>query len=354
VNPEKNNKESGSSPFPKTSPVGIVLSSLFMVMVLAGIYYRVRPPGPARKDIHLTRFYMDTYVEIIVISRDKMKARKAREEAFDCFERLEKKFNFYDSGSLLQHVNKEISSPIKDEDFLRLLSRGFEFSRETGGAFDMTLGAVKKLYPIGKENPAPPKDEEIEDALAVSGYKKVIISGNRFSRPEGLLIDAGGILKGYAVDSAIDILRKRGIKDALVNAGGNIRAFGRNAEGEPWNIGVENPRAPGNIMAVISLDNQAVASSGDYQRYFFYDKKRYHHIINPETGKPADSAISATVIGPDALTCDALSTAVFVMGKKRGIEFLERHKLQGLVVDENGVELTSGLKGKIKVEYSSR
>jgi thiamine biosynthesis lipoprotein len=299
-----------------------------------------KPNLPNMSEVHFTRFYMDTYIELIVLHKDKQIADKATEEAFAVFDRLDKKYNYYKADSYLSRINRNEITEIDDPETVKILNSGLQFSKITGGAFDMTLGTVKDLYTFGKENPIPPTDEAIKKALSVSGYTKLKIDGNKIDKPEGMKIDPGGILKGYAVDEAVDSLKKNGIENALVNAGGNIRVLGKNTKGETWKIGVENPRAQGDIISLIPLDNLAVATSGDYQRYFFYRGKRYHHILDPSTGKPADKVFSTTITAPEAIITDAYSTAVFVMGKKKGFEFLKSQKLEGMIVDSEGMEST--------------
>ena len=340
----ENNKED------KKKFITRILCTGFVLLIIAIGLYRQKASLSRVKEYQLTRFYMDTYVEVTVVSDDPEKAGKAQEAAFGMFSRLEKQLSFYNEKSFLQDVNKKSRSEIDDETFKTLLKMGMGFSKETCGAFDMTLGGVKNLYPIGKENPVPPEEGKIREALAVSGYDKVEIKDDIISKPQGLMIDPGGILKGYAVDLAIEEIKKLGITDALVNGGGNIRVIGKNIKGKAWRIGVQDPRKTDKILAVIPLDNQAVATSGDYQRYFFYKGVRYHHIIDPRTGKPAREAIAATVICPDAVMADAYSTAVFVMGKEKGIKFLEDHHLEGIIIDDKGSKMTRGLKDIIEFQ----
>lgn len=248
-------------------------------------------------------------------------------------------------------VNTMLSNKIEDGDLLFVITKGIEMAEKTDGAFDPTLGALKEIYPIGAKDPVPPDNKAITNALKVSGYKKVKLENNCIDKPDGLKFDLGGIIKGHAVEQAAGALDKMGIKNYMVNGGGNITAKGVNLQGKPWRIGVENPRVRGGIIAVIPLDNEAVATSGDYQRYFFYQGKRYHHIIDPKTGRPANMAISATVIAPDSLTADVISTAAFVKGRTEGIKFLEKNRMEGIILDESGHSVTKGLKGKVRVEF---
>ncbi len=328
----------------KYFPVFLIISVVVLIFAIK------REDSRQKYEIRQTHFFMDTYIEIVAVTtpKDKDKTYKAIQDAFVIFQNLEKKFNFYNHKSYIQWINEQIETPIKDKDLLYLLQYSLDMAKLTQGCFDPTLGALKVLYPIGEENPVPPSPQEIEQALKVSGYKKVHLKGNKLEKPKGLLIDFGGILKGYAVDKAWELMRKRGIKNFIVNGGGNIRVHGNNAKGKPWHIGIENPRNTSKIIGVITLSENAVATSGDYQRYFFYKGKRYHHIIDPKTGYPAYKSISATVIAPTAKLSDALSTAVFVMGREKGISFLEKMNLQGIIIDEKGYSVTKGFKGKIK------
>ncbi len=346
-----NNQNDNSSIIENKDNYRLILSLLIALILAGGLYYRHSLTGKKLEEYPITRFYMDTYVEVNIVSDDAKKAMEAREAAFDVFKDLEKEFNLFDEKSLLNKVNHKPQYLLEDENFLKLLNLGLNYSRKTDGAFDMTMGAVRMLYPIGKENPVPPDGTAIDKSLAVSGYEKVMLSGNKLEKPTDLIIDTGGILKGYAVDLSMERIKELGITDALINGGGNIRVIGKNVNGETWKIGVQNPRVSGEIIGVLSLDNEAVATSGDYQRYFYYKNVRYHHIIDPSTGKPARKAISATVICPDAVTADAYSTAVFVMGKEKGLKFLNKENLQGIIIDENGAVMTEGLKGKVQLDY---
>lgn len=346
-----NHNRSSLTPVRKQEKLQIILSLIFAFILIGGLFYRHYFSEKELAEYPITRFYMDTFVEVNIVSGDRKKAMEAREAAFSVFKDLEKEFNLYEPESLLNKVNSLSQYAVEEDHFLTLINMGLKYSRKTDGAFDMTLGGVRLLYPIGKENPIPPEKDAVEKALAISGYKKVRIKDNRIEKPRDMLIDTGGILKGYAVDLAIRRIKEMGITDALINGGGNIRVMGKNVKGDVWKIGLQHPRIPEKIIAVLPLKNEAVATSGDYQRYFYHDKKRYHHIIDPATGEPAGRAISATVICPDAVTADAYSTAVFVMGKRKGIEFLEKENLQGIIIDEEGVEMTEGLKRKVKIYY---
>ena len=153
---------------------------------------------------------------------------------------------------------------------------------------------------------------------------------------EGVRINLGGIAKGYTVEQGVDILRKRGIQNAIVTAGGDSRLLG-DRRGKPWVVGVRDPRKDGEIAVRIPLENDAISTSGDYERFFDEDGIRYHHIIQPDTGLPADGVHSATIVGPDAVITDALSTSVFVMGVDQGLRLIATlPDYEGIVIDATG------------------
>jgi thiamine biosynthesis lipoprotein len=334
------------------------LTAFFAIAgILAAGFFAARGEMACRiREFRNTRFHMDTCIIIVVsapASREK-EVQAAMEDAFSVFESLDNKLSFFKPGSLLQQINSQSEFTLTDPDGIQVISKSLDIARVSGGAFDPTLGALKTLYPIGSENPRPPGGREIAQALSRCGYRKVSLQGGRIVKPEGLMLDLGGYLKGYAVEMASKRLSGRGFENFMVDGGGNIRASGKNQWGKPWRIGLENPRVSGGIVAVIPLDNRAIATSGDYQRCFFYDGVRYHHVLDPATGKPARRAVSATVIAPDAATADAMSTAAFVKGRRDGIPFLESAGLEGIILDEEGASATGSLGRTVEIEYNGK
>jgi thiamine biosynthesis lipoprotein len=212
------------------------------------------------------------------------------------------------------------------------------FSELTHGAFDITFASVGFLYDYRKG--VRPTDIEREQATELINYHNLLLDEKRrtiaYSKP-GVHIDLGGIAKGHAVDRCIALLQVMGIKQALVTAGGDSRMIGDRWAGRPWNIGVRDPRDEKKLIAVIPLENVAVSTSGDYERYFDEDGVRYHHIINPKSGDSARGMHSATLIGPDATTTDALSTSVFILGVDEGLALVNRlPDIDAILVDAEG------------------
>jgi len=208
-----------------------------------------------------------------------------------------------------------------------VLEESQKFSRLTEGAFDATVMPLSELWGFWPVRDLDvPSEEEIKETLSHVGYKKVSLdqtnSAVQKSDPE-VKVDLGGIAKGYAVDRAMDVLKRQGLTDALVEIGGETRALGKNKKGKPWRIGVLHPAKRG-YLTILDLSNRAVATSGDYMSFFILDGKRYSHLIDPRTGKPITNDVaSVTVIAKSCLQADALATAISIMGVEEGLKLVE-------------------------------
>jgi len=242
--------------------------------------------------------------------------------------------------SELARLNRDAASQpvIVSDELFRLIRTSLHFSDLTHGAFDITFASVGFLYDYRKG--VRPDDQQRQQATELINYHNLLLDEDSHSvaygKP-GVRIDLGGIAKGHAVDRCIALLQAMGIKQALVTAGGDSRMIGDRWGGRPWNIGVRDPRDEKKLVAVIPLENVAVSTSGDYQRYFEENGVRYHHIINPTSGDSARGMHSATIIGPDATTTDALSTSVFVLGVDRGLALVNRlPDIDAILVDAKG------------------
>ncbi len=210
-------------------------------------------------------------------------------------------------------------------------------SRLTEGKFDLTIGAVSRLWNIGEENERIPTEEEIRNALKTVGTDKVQAQGYTLRVDEGTLVDFGAIGKGFACDLIYNYLLNTDINGAVVSVGGSIVAYGDyNKKGDNWRIAVSHPRDDKKYLGVISLDEGFVSTSGDYERYFEKDGRRYHHILDATTGYPSESGlISVTVVAESGVMSDALSTACLLAGEKKAIEILEGAGASAILVDEN-------------------
>ena len=261
--------------------------------------------------------------------------------------RVDTAMSTYKPTSEVSIVNAEAARhPVKiGEELFELLTTALEYSKITEGAFDITYASVGYLYDFRAH--VHPTEQQIEKALPGINYRHVLLDAKnrtvKFSQP-GVRIDLGGIGKGHAVDQGIKILQSRGIQHALVTAGGDSRIIG-DRFGKPWIIGIRHPDRKDEVIARIPLEDAALSTSGDYERYFDEDGVRYHHIIDPHTGQSARKVRSATIIGPTATRTDGLSKTAFVLGAERAIEIYNR--LDGidavLVTPDGRVLYTKGL-----------
>ncbi|RMG68972.1 MAG: FAD:protein FMN transferase [Nitrospirae bacterium] len=329
------------------------LRALLFSLMLA--FFIVSCKGEKERLFKRSEVMMDTFVNITVVSDSKQRAEEAMEEAFRELKRLEWLLNFFSEESEVSKINSNSGErPVATtKETFELLTKAVEVSELSQGAFDITLGVINRLYDFVKR--LQPSDEQLKRLLPLVGYKNIeLYPRNRivFLKKKGMMIDPGGITKGYAADRAIQVLRSRGIKAALVAVAGDIRGYGLKPDGKPWVVGIRDPRAESSdeIFATMELKDLAVSTSGDYERYFIDKGKRIHHILDPKTGRPARGVISVTVIGPEAVYTDSFATAVFVKGPEEGMKIVEKRGYMALVVDSEGnIKMSSALKGRIKL-----
>lgn len=274
---------------------------------------------------------MGTLVSITVFGKGKDTAEKAIDLAFNRIAEIENSMSNYKEDSELSMINRKASAefvPLTQDTFI-VIKKAIEFSRLSGGTFDITCGPLCKLWKDAGKSGRLPANEELEKILNVVGYNKINLDAEKQElslQQPGMELDVGGIAKGYAVDEAIKVLKEHGIESALVDAGGDLYAMGTKPGGEPWRVGIQDPNHPDNtetFLGKLKIKDCAVATSGDYQRFVVIDGKKYSHIVNPLTGRPVENVPSVTVIANDAITADALATALSVMGAKGGIELVQ-------------------------------
>ncbi len=291
-------------------------------------------------------FLMGTLVDIQVVCRDSALADKAISAAFSRIQAVELEMSSHIDASALSKVNKLSGNkqPVKvSAELFNLLQRGRQWGELSQGAFDISIGAVSRLWDF--DNKKLPDREMLLAKLPLVNYQLLRLDQENktaYLPEKGMALNLGGIAKGYAVDEAVRVLESMGIKRALVDAGGDMRALGGKTKGLPWKIGLRHPRDKKRIIAKISLRDKAVVTSGDYERFFIKDGLRYHHILNPGTGQPARELVSVTVLSLSAETADALSTAVYVMGAEEGLKLVSKQAgCEVLLVTSGGEIITS-------------
>jgi FAD:protein FMN transferase len=282
---------------------------------------------------------MGTEVRVYLWHADKTAGEQAAEAVFAEIARIEALMSTYREDSEISAVNRDAAkhAVVVGDELYELIVRSLDISLLTHGAFDITYDSVGQHYDFRAG--ARPDEATLRSGLPKIDYRLVEPGAGdttiRFAA-EGVRINLGGIAKGYAVERSIDLLRERGIRNAIVTAGGDSRLLG-DRRGQPWVVGIRDPRAEGEMSVRIPLADEAISTSGDYERYFIENGTRYHHIIAPATGKPAGGVQSATIVGPDAVLTDALSTSVFVMGVDEGLRLIATlPDYEGIVIDAEG------------------
>lgn len=296
---------------------------------------------------------MGTAIHVELWCGDAVVGHAAADAVIQEMHRIDRAMSPYKPDSELSRVNREAFAtpvPVSHEMFT-LLQRAAHFSELSDGAFDITYAAVGQLYDY-RAGTLPTRDA-IARARQAVGHRQLRLDADarsvRFAR-EGMRIDLGGFAKGYAVDRSIELLRARGIQHASVSAGGDTRILG-DRFGRPWIVGIRHPDDAHRVILRIPLENVALSTSGDYERYFDEDGVRYHHIIDPRTGYPATACRSVTVWAGDAFTADAVDDAVFILGPKSGLELVESLPDVGAVIvdGQNQVFVSKRLEGKVRV-----
>ncbi len=249
--------------------------------------------------------------------------------------RLDSLLNFFSPTSLVSSLNRNslVQAP---SDVIFLFSMCDSVSRLTAGLFDITAASLLEVWGFYGNNRSIPSRETINKAMEWVDYRRVKIVGDSIFIDPGMKVDLGGIAQGYAADRTALILRQRHVKSAIIDIGGEVLAIGRSPQGRPWRVGIRHPRE-GGIIETIELEDEAVSTSGDYEKFFLVRGQRYPHIIDPRTGYPAQDFASVTIIADNAAYADALSTATAIMGPA-GIDFLDSIGIQGIIYyEENGL-----------------
>ena len=293
------------------------------------------------------RVIMGTQINVELWLDDQDRAMLCAEKVFDEMRRIDALMSPFKENSQLSQVNHQAARhPVEiSKELFMLIEQAQEISKLSEGVFDITFASVGRFYDYRKN--VRPTDEEIKSKLDAVNYRHIQLDHDQltitFTHP-GVSIDLGGIAKGYAVDNGIQLLIECGVKNGLVSAGGDSRILGKRGD-RPWMMGIQHPRKRSELVVALPLSDTAISTSGDYERFFIEDGKRYHHIITPGSGKSATGTISATVIGEDAVLTDALSTTVFIMGAARGIKLIETlPDIDAIIIDTRGkMHFSSGL-----------
>lgn len=304
--------------------------------------------------ISKTDFFMGTVVKISLYDK---KDKDIISKAFDRIKEIENEVSINKEGTELDKLNSSAGKEplkVKDDTYM-MIKKGLEYSKLSQGSFDITIGPIVKLWSIGLPEAKVPTELEISDKLKLVGYKDVKINENKsiFLKRPGMIIDLGGIAKGYTADAVVDVLKQNGVKSAVIDLGGNVFAMGSKMDGQPWKIGIQNPfELRGKIIGTIEVQNKSIVTSGIYERFIEKDGKRYHHILSPFNGYPYNNEIAGvTIVSDKSIDGDALSTTVFSKGLNGGMKFVKETKgIEAIFVTKNKeVYITDGLKNNFKL-----
>ena len=308
----------------------LIVRAVLAILVI-GLFFWFSPKNRTLTVDGGFRMTMGTIARIMVTAENSPQANQAISAAFDKIFHIEKLMSDYDPDSQLSQVNQNaFKAPIKvDAELFEVLATAKAYSCLSDGAFDVTIGPVVQLWRKAKEDNITPEAGALKKAKAAVGYENLILNTEnktvQFAK-EGMFLDLGGIAKGYAIDKAIEILQAGGVKGAMVDIGGDLRCFGTPANGKAhWLIGLQDPTVEEEkTLLTLNMDDMAVATSGDYRRFFIIDDKKHSHIVNPATADSASNLSSVTLIAPTAMAADALATAVTVLGEKKGIDLINK------------------------------
>lgn len=290
---------------------------------------------------------MGTRVGVELWHEDMQVAQKAIQSVHSLMQRIDKSMSPFIESSEISLINREAAQhPVKiSQELFTLIQKAQSISIQSNGAFDITFASIGYLYDYRKHR--RPNEKSIKNNLIKINYKKIQLFPKTTEiafKKHGMRIDLGGIAKGHAVDTAIKKLKHLGIQHALVSAGGDSRLIG-DKKGKPWVTGIRHPRHQGKYIAILPLENTAISTSGDYERFFIEDNIRFHHIIQPKTGKSATASQSVTVLGPDSTTADALSTTLFILPTDKALKLINSLPLyEAIIINKRGLlNYSSGL-----------
>jgi thiamine biosynthesis lipoprotein len=333
-----------------------VLILLASLAALSGCNSDTAPNAGGALIVERSRVSMGSEVHLTAWTADETAALAAFDAVFDEFDRLDALMSVWKEGSDIERLNRAAGdTPVPvSADVREVFGMARQASEWTDGKFDVTFGVLSGLWKFDHDLDGNiPARADIVARLRLIDYRRLQVddrAGTAYLATKGMRAHLGGIGKGYAVDRGASILRSRGINDFMIQSGGDLYVAGKRGD-RAWRAGIQDPRSAGTIFAAMDLTDSAFSTSGDYERFFMKDGRRYHHIIDPATGEPAQGSRSVTIVTPRAAVADGLSTGVFILGPDKGMALIER--LQGvegvIVTSSNNLMVSSGLANRLVV-----
>lgn len=296
-------------------------SHLFLILLSSSVFSQVQRSRLVT--------LMGSKFEITLVDKDSLSAEKNIDKSVSEIRRIENLISEWNPETQISEVNRNAGiKPVKvDAEVFALTEKGIYFSQLTDGAFDISIVAMDKIWKFDDSMNKLPSEESIRNSVKNVGYQNIILDKTNstiFLKNKGMKIGFGSIGKGYAADKTRELMKSFGVKAGIINASGDISAWGTQPDGTPWAIGINNPFRDDTIAAVLYLKENAVTTSGSYEKYAEINGKRYSHIMNPKTGYPSTGLTSVTVVGPNATMANGFSTSIMVLGKKKGLKLIKK------------------------------
>ncbi|MGL4986962.1 MAG: FAD:protein FMN transferase [Treponemataceae bacterium] len=295
-----------------------------------------------KKNENVQPFKRLTLGTVSVVNVFEKGTEKIYAEINSVLQEIENEMSFNLPDSYISKINENAgkSPVIVSEKTYFVIKTAIEYAEKSNGVFDPTIGPLVQLWDIAGENPRVPEKSEIENLLPLVDFRQVTLNDSEYSvylEKEGMMLDVGGIAKGFAADELVRLFKKHKISRAIIDLGGNVYAFGSRGKNLPWRIGIKSPVDPrSEPLVLLFVSDRSVVTSGAYERFFEEDNIRYHHILDTKTGYPAQSdAASFTIVNESSFFSDVLSTTAFILGKDAGLAFLENENILGLCITED-------------------
>ncbi len=314
------------------------MQRLLSVMITTVLVVSACTANP--RTVQKTEAIMGTNITITVVASSAKEGEAAIDAGMAELRRLDAMMSLYKDDSEITKVNLAAGkSPVQvSPEMIEIVQDAIAASALSGGVFDITIGPLAVLWQMRLKEGKVPTDEEITRIRPLVNYRNIVVdekASTIFLKKSGMIIDLGG-MKGYMADRVKELFRKRGIKNAVIAVAGDIWVLGHREDGKPWRIGVQHPREPDKTLAILDLSDKYISTSGDYERFVIKEKKRYHHIIDPRTGKPSTGVISATLIGDRGALIDPLTKAPFILGAAEGLNIVKKVGADAIIVDDQG------------------
>lgn len=296
-------------------------SHLFLILLSSSVFSQVQRSRLVT--------LMGSKFEITLVDKDSLSAEKNIDKSVSEIRRIENLISEWNPETQISEVNRNAGiKPVKvDAEVFALTEKGIYFSQLTDGAFDISIVAMDKIWKFDDSMNELPSEESIRNSVKNVGYQNIILDKTNstiFLKNKGMKIGFGSIGKGYAADKTRELMKSFGVKAGIINASGDISTWGTQPDGTPWAIGINNPFKNDTIAAVLYLKENAVTTSGSYEKYAEINGKRYSHIMNPKTGYPSTGLTSVTVVGPNATMANGFSTSIMVLGRKKGLKLIKK------------------------------